>query len=138
MKLILLRNLLLIDAAVLFLLGALLIFAPALTERAFHFNDLPPGVSYIIGLWGCALATMGFGYFVAAAHPIRHIVWVQIGILRGATECILGAIYLARGVVTFQQVGPGIMVAALISLAYIVLYPRKPKLIHAPKAATTP
>jgi hypothetical protein len=136
MKLILLRNFLLIDAALLFLLGALLIFMPAAIERAFHFNDLPEGVSYIIGLWGCALATMGVGYVVAAANPIRHVVWVQIGILRGAAECVLGAVFLARGIVTFQQVGLGIIVAAVISLGYIALYPRKPRLIRASQGAT--
>lgn len=135
MKLILLRNLLLIDAAVLFLLGGLLIFMPVQVERAFHFNDLPPGVSYIIGLWGCALVTMGFGYVVAATHPTRHIVWVQIGILRAICECLLGAIYLARGVVSFQQVGFGIIVAGLLALGYIVLYPRGPRLVSAPKPA---
>ena len=52
MKLSLLRYLLIIDAAVLFLLGALLIFAPVRVERAFHFQDLPPAIAYIIGLWG--------------------------------------------------------------------------------------
>src|SRR5579872_2684469 len=128
MKLILLRNLLLIDAAVLLLLGGLLIFMPEQVERAFHFNDLPVGVSYIIGLWGCALVTMGLGYVVAATNPARYIVWVQIGILRGAGECILGLVYLARGVVTFQQVGFGIIVAGLMALAYIALYPRGPRL----------
>ena len=136
MKLILLRNLLLIDAAVLFLLGGLLIFMPVQVERAFHFNDLPAGVSYIIGLWGCALVTMGLGYVVAASHPTRHIVWVQIGILRGICECLLGAIYLARGVVTFQQVGFGIIVAGLLALGYIILYPRGPRLVSAAKPAT--
>ena len=135
MKLTLLRNFLLIDAAVLFLLGGLLIFVPLQVEHAFHFQDLPAGVSYIIGLWGCALATMGFGYVVAATNPVRHVVWVQVGILRGASECILGAICLARGIVTFQQVGLGIIVAALISLGYIALYPRKPRLVPAQGAA---
>jgi hypothetical protein len=136
MKLILLRNLLLIDAAVLLLLGGLLIFMPVQVERAFHFNDLPAGVSYIIGLWGCALVTMGLGYVVAATHPTRHIVWVQIGILRGICECLLGAIYLARGVVSFQQVGFGIIVAGLLALGYIALYPRGPRLASAAKPAT--
>jgi hypothetical protein len=74
---------------------------------------------------------MGFGYAVAAANPLRHVVWVQVGILRGACECILGAVFLARGIVTFQQVGLGIIVAALISLGYIALYPRKPRLVPA-------
>lgn len=136
MKLILLRNFLLIDAAVLLLLGGLLIFMPEEVERAFHFNDLPPGVSYIIGLWGCALLTMGFEYVVAAMHPVKHIVWVQFGILRGACECVLGVIYLVRGVVTFDQVGFGTVVAGVMSLGYIVLYPRKPRLISRPELAT--
>lgn len=137
MKLILLRNLLLVDAAVLLLLGGMLVFTPVQVEQAFHFNDLPPGVSYIIGLWGCALLTMGLGYVIAARHPTRHVVWVQIGILRGTCECILGSVYLARGMVSFQQVGFGIVVAGLMALAYLVLYPRAPRLVSTPKPAVS-
>ena len=138
MKLSLLRYLLMLDAAVLFLLGALLILAPAQVERAFHFPDLPPAVGYMIGLWGCVFATMGFGYVVAATNPIRHRVWIQVGIARGALECALGLVYLARGTVTFQQAGFGVIVAALISIAYVALYPRKPRLVNAPEASARP
>lgn len=136
MKLLLLRNLLLIDAAVLLLLGGLLLSMPVHVERAFHFEDLPAGVSYIIGLWGCALVTIGLGYVVAAMRPARHVLWVQIGILRGVSECLLGVIYLARGTVTFQQAGFGIIIAGLMAIAYIGLYPRAPRLVPAPKPAT--
>jgi len=130
MKLALLRNLLVLDAAVLFLLGALLIFLPKQVEIAFHFKDLPDGVSYIIGLWGCVLATMGFGYVVAATNPVRHVVWVQVGIARGVVELFLGLVYLVCGMVTFTQAGFGIIIAGLISLGYIMLYPRQPRLIR--------
>jgi len=134
-----LRILLALDAAVLFLLGLFLILAPKQVELAFHFKDLPEGVSYIIGLWGCILATMALGYAVAAMDPIRHVVWVQVGIARGALECVLGAIYLARGIVTWQQAGFGIMIAALVTVAYIVLYPRRPRVIQtAGRSATGP
>jgi hypothetical protein len=128
MKLTLLRNLLVLDAAVLFLLGALLIFLPTQVELAFHFQGLPVGVAYIIGLWGCAMATMGLGYVVAATNPIRHVVWVQVGIARGAAEVVLGLICLVRGTVTFQQAGFGIVIAGLMSLGYLLLYPRQPRL----------
>ena len=138
MKFTLLRGLLILDAAVLFLLGALLIFAPAQVERAFQFRDLPPAVSYLIGLWGCVFGTMGFGYLVAATNPVRHRVWIQVGIARGTLECVLGWVYLARGTVTFQQAGFGVIVAALISIAYLVLYPRKPRLVSVPEAAARP
>jgi len=122
-----LRILLAMDAAVLGLLGLLLVFAPKQVELAFRFKDLPDGVSYIIGLWGCVLVTMALGYAVAATDPIRHVVWVQVGIARGTLECILGAFYLAWGVVSWQQAGFGIIVAALITIAYFVCYPRKPR-----------
>ena len=125
-----LRILLALDGAMLFLLGALLILSPRHVEAAFHFKDLPEGVSYIISLWGCILATMAIGYGVASTDPIRHLVWVQVGIARGALECVLGTIYLARGVVTWQQAGFGIIVASLITVAYLVFYPRKPRVIQ--------
>jgi hypothetical protein len=124
MKLTLLRYLLMIDAAVLFMLGALLIFAPRQVEIAFHFQELPPAVSYLIGLWGCVFVTLGFGYVIAATHPLRHLIWVQVGIARGALECLLGVVYLARGVVSWQQAAFGIITAGLITVAYTTLYPR--------------
>ena len=125
-----LQILLALDAIVLFLLGVLLMFGPNQVELAFQFKDLPAGVSYIIGLWGCALVTMAIGYAAAALDPIRHAVWVQVGIARGGLECVLGVSYLARGIVTWQQAGFGILVAALITIAYVVCYPRKPRVIQ--------
>ena len=139
MKLLLLRGLLVFDAAVLFLLGGLLIFVPAQVERAFHFQDLPPAVAYLIGMWGCLMATMGFGYLVAATHPLRYRVWINIGIIRGGLEFALGIFYLARGTITFQQAGLGTLVAGLLALAYLGLYPRQPRAVAAvPPSAPTP
>lgn len=120
-----LRFLLVMDAAVLFLLGVLLIVAPERVAVAFHFDALPAGVHYVLGLWGCVLATLAFGYVAAAQDPVQHIAWVQIGIARGALECLLGVVYLARGTVTFAQAGFGILLAGLVAVAYVVLYPRK-------------
>ena len=136
MKISLLRYLLLIDAAVLILLAALLVFAPRQIVVAFGFRDLPMAVSYLIGMWGCVLGTLAIGYVVAARNPIKHRVWVQVGIARGGLECAVGIIYLARGIVTFQQAGFGIIVAALISLAYLALYPRSPRLLPAQPSPT--
>ena|SRR5438093_82592 len=132
-----LRILLAMDAAVLFLLGMLLVLAPKQVEAAFHFKDLPGGVSYIIGLWGCVVITLAIGYAAAALDPIRHVVWVQVGIARGALESALGATYLARGVVTWQQAGFGIVVAVLITAAYVIFYPRKPRAIQPPGQSAT-
>ena len=125
MRKLLLRFLLCLDAGILFLLGTALILAPHRVEAAFHFQDLPPAVGYLLGMWGCVLVTMALGYAVAATDPIRHVVWVQVAIARGALECIFGAVYIARGIVTLQQGGFGIVVAALVTVAYLALYPRE-------------
>jgi len=125
MKLTFLRYVIMIDAAVLFVLGACLICAPKQVELAFQFRDLPDAVSYLLGLWGCMFATLGCGYVMAATDPLRHVVWVQVGIARGALECVLGLIYLSRGVVTWQQAAFGLITAALMTSAYVVLYPRQ-------------
>jgi hypothetical protein len=124
MKLTPLRYLLFWDAALLILLGAALIFMPGEVQRVFHFNDRPAAMNYILGLWGCVLASLGLGYLVAAKDPVKHLVWVQVGIVRGALECLLGLVYLTRGLVTFQQAGLGIILAGLISFGYVAFYPR--------------
>ncbi len=116
--------LLALDAAVLFLLGTLLLVLPQYLLLAFGFADLPIGVTYIIALWGCALLTMAIGYWKASADPVRHLVWAQVGIARGALEFGLGLIYLVRGIVTFRQAGLGIILAGLFALAYLIFYPR--------------
>jgi hypothetical protein len=138
MKLSLLRGLLIVDAAVLFLLGGLLVFAPVEVQRTFHFHDLPQAVAYFLGMWGCIMSTMGFGYLVAATHPLRHRAWVNVGIIRGAVECGLGIFYLACGTVTLQQAGLGTLVAGLMALAYITLYPRLPRPVVSDKAPPQP
>jgi len=116
--------LLALDAAVLFLLGTLLLVLPQHVQLAFGFVDLPIGVSYIIALWGCTLLTMAIGYWKAAADPVRHLVWVQVGIARGALEFGVGIVYLFRGVTTFRQAGIGIILAGLFAAAYLIFYPR--------------
>ncbi|HTD85897.1 MAG TPA: hypothetical protein VK850_04915 [Candidatus Binatia bacterium] len=125
MKLTPLRYLLLVDAVLLFVLGAALILVPRRIEAAFGFRDLPDGVNYMVGLWGCVFVTMAIGYFAAARDPLRNVVWVQVGIARGAIEFVLGVIYVMRGMVSWQQAAFGVIAAAVITLAYIVLYPRQ-------------
>ncbi|MDQ3815876.1 MAG: hypothetical protein M3347_18360 [Armatimonadota bacterium] len=133
-----LRILLVLDSAVLILLGLSFILMPQQVALLFGFKDLPIGVHYIIGLWGCALGTMALGYFAAAVNPLRHVVWVQVGIARGALEFVLGLIYLARGIVTWQQAGFGIIMAGLMALAYIILYPRAAPLLATDEPAVAP
>ena len=113
------------DAVVLTGLGALFIAVPRRIEAAFHFQNLPPGVDYMVGLWGCVFATVGLGYTLAAVEPRRNVLWVQMGIARGVLEIAFGALCVLRGVVTWEQASFGIFTAVFIAVAYVILYPRK-------------
>jgi len=116
--------LLAVDGAVLFLLGTLSVVLPQHVLFAFGFTDLPVGVSFVVVLWGCCLLSMAIGYWKASDDPIRHLVWAQVGIARGALECGVGIVYLFRGTVTFRQAGLGVILAGLFALAYLLFYPR--------------
>ena len=113
------------DAVVLTGLGILFIAVPRRIEAVFHFQNLPPGVDYMIGLWGCVFATLGLGYALAAVDPRRNVLWVQMAIARGVLELVFGIACAVRGVVTWEQVSFGIFAAVFIAAAYLVLYPRK-------------
>ena len=113
------------DAVVLTGLGALFITVPRRIEAAFHFQNLPAGVDYMIGLWGCVFATLGLGYALAAVDPRRNVLWVQMGIARGVLEIVFGASCVLRQVVMWEQASFGIFAAIFIAAGYAVLYPRK-------------
>ena len=114
-----------LDGTVLTLLGMAFLFCPRQIEEAFHFKDVSPAVNFLIGLWGCALISLGVGYFVAAIDPIKHRLWICIGIVRGASEALFGWWCLSRGMVTWKQSGLTILLAAFMALAYLALSPRR-------------
>ena len=113
------------DAVVLTGLGALFITLPRRIETAFHFQNLPPGVDYMVGLWGCVFATVGLGTMLAAVEPRRNVLWVQTAIARGVLEAVFGAMCVLRQIVTWKQASFGVFTAVFIAAAYTALYPRK-------------
>lgn len=116
-----------LDSAILFLLGIALIFAPQRILLVFQLQ-LPPAAFYLVGLWGCVFVTLAWGYAVAATNPLKHIVWIQVGIARGILETIVAVAYVLQGFVTFGQASFGIVVALLVTISYLALYPRKSNL----------
>jgi hypothetical protein len=114
-----------LDGTVLTVLGIAFLFYPTQIETAFHFKDVSPSVNFLIGLWGCALMSLGVGYFVAALDPVKHRLWIGIGIIRGAAEALFGWWCLSSGIVTWKQSGLTILLAAFMALAYLAFYPRQ-------------
>jgi len=124
MRRTLLRLVLILDAAALFLIGAIFVVAPARALVLFGFPNAPANISFIIGTFGTVYATMGIGYVLAAQNPMRNIAWVQVAIARGAAECLFSIFCVVQGVVTFRQAGFSIVLPALIAIGCVLLYPR--------------
>jgi hypothetical protein len=122
-----LRMLMALDGTVLGVLGIAFLCCPAQIEEAFHFRDISPAVNFMIGLWGCALLSLGVGYGMAAVNPIENRLLVTVGILRGILEALFGWWCFWRGIVTWKQSGLTILLAAFMALAYLALYPRRTK-----------
>jgi len=124
-RLRMLRVLLAMDATVLLAMGALFMAMPANVGLVFGFRDLAPAVCYLIGLWGCALISLGVGYLCAAGDPVRNVTWVRAGIVRGALECGFGFVVLQQHMVTWHQAAFGTIIAGAIAVAYLILYPKE-------------
>ena len=102
------------DGTVLSILGFTFLVSPGKIEAAFHFHDVSPAVNFLIGLWGCALLSLGIGYGIAAINPVANRLWVCVGIMRGAMEAIFGWWCLSHGIVTWKQSGLTILLAAWV------------------------
>jgi hypothetical protein len=122
-RLRMLRVLLGLDAAVLFAMGAAFMALPTKVGLAFGFGDLPGSTGYLIGLWGCALISLGVGYAFAIEDPVRNIAWIRAGIVRGALECMFGFMVLRQHMITWDQAAFGTITAGAIAAGYAILYP---------------
>jgi hypothetical protein len=120
-----LRFFLTADAAVLLALGLALMFIPDTLALAFHFGNLPDAVNYIGGVLGCVFVSLGIGYVVATGDPVKHVMWVWIGIARAGFEVIFSVVCLIRGMVNWEQAAFTIVAAGLIAIGYTIFYPRE-------------
>src|SRR5205814_9335619 len=68
-----LRVLLVLDAVLLFLLGAAFLVAPRQVASVFQFGNLPDGVYYVLAMWGCALASRSEEH-TSELQSLRHLV----------------------------------------------------------------
>ena len=124
MRRTLLRLLLILDAAALFLIGAIFIAFPARALSLFGIPSETANMHFVIGIFGTVYATMGIGYLFAAQNPMRNIAWVQVAIGRGIAESLFSIFCVVQGIATFRQAGFSMIVPALVAVGCIVLYPR--------------
>jgi len=115
-------------AAIAILVGLAYIFLPSQLGEMGGFEKAPAWVAYVLALLGvCFIATGAFVIVAAAKGPLKHIKWVQFAIVVTILISVVAASAIMRGLVTFSQERPLLLVNAVFSVVFLALYPWRAK-----------
>jgi len=120
-----LKAALIIFAALAILQGLILIAIPDQGGAWLGFAKGPAFVYNFLALLGLQMIVGGFFLIIAAKDPIRNILWVQYAIALAILMVAGNGYSILRGYVTFKQAGPGIIMDAIFTVAFLILYPRR-------------
>jgi hypothetical protein len=115
-------------AAIAILVGTAYIFIPDKLSQMGGFEKAPAWADYVMALLGvCFVATGAFVIVTAVKGPVQHIKWVQFSIVVTILISVVAAYAIMRGVVTFAQEGPLLIVNAIFAVVFLALYPWRAK-----------
>jgi hypothetical protein len=115
-------------AAIAILVGTAYVFIPDKLAEMGGFEKAPAWADYVTALLGvCFVATGAFVIAAAVQDPLKHIMWVQFSIVVTILIAAVAAYAIMRGVVTFGQEGPLLIVNAVFAVVFLALYPWRAK-----------
>jgi len=115
-------------AAIAILVGLAYIFLPGQLSAMGGFEKAPAWADYVLALLGvCFVATGAFVIVAAVRGPLKHIMWVQFSIVVTILISVVAACAIMRGLVTFGQEGPLLIVNAVFAVIFLALYPWRAK-----------
>src|SRR4030042_1609411 len=115
-------------AAIAILVGLAYIFIPRQLGEMGGFEKAPAWADYVLALLGvCFVATGAFVIVAAVRGPLKHIKWVQFAIAVTILIVVVAASSIMRGLVTFSQEGPLLLVNAVFAVVFLALYPWRAK-----------
>jgi len=115
-------------AVIAILVGLAYIFLPDQLSAMGGFEKAPAWADYVLALLGvCFVATGAFVIAAAVQGPLKNIMWVQFSIVMTILIAVVAASAIMRGMVTFSQEGPLLMVNAVFAVVFLALYPWRAK-----------
>ena len=115
-------------AVIAILVGLAYIFLPDQLSAMGSFEKAPAWADYVLALLGVSFVATGVFVIAAAAQgPLKNIMWVQFSIVMTILITIVAACAIMRGLVTFEQEGPLLMVNAVFAVVFLALYPWRAK-----------
>ena len=115
-------------AVIAILVGLAYIFLPDQLSAMGGFEKAPAWADYVLALLGvCFVATGAFVIAAAVQGPMKNIMWVQFAIVVAILITVVAASAIMRGLVTFSQEGPLLMVNGIFAVVFLALYPWRTK-----------
>jgi hypothetical protein len=104
--------------------GLPFVVAPGLYSVVLHLSSAPSWTMWFFVMNGARFLAMGYGMFLAARDPIKHIAWINAMIGIQALDW-LGTMYsLATGAITLAQATDAPFLPVLFIGALLLWYPR--------------
>jgi hypothetical protein len=104
--------------------GLPFVVAPGLYSVVLHLSSAPAWTTWFFVMNGARFLAMGYGMFLAARDPIKHIAWIQVMIGIQALDW-LGTMYcLATGAISLAQATDAPFLPVVFIGALLLWYPR--------------
>ncbi len=128
-----LRVTLIIIGVVQLFLGLPFVVAPGLYNVVLHLSSAPAWTQWFFVMAGARFFALGYGMFLAARDPIRHVAWINAMIAVQAFDW-LGTMYtIMTGTISLTQAIDAPYLPIIFIAALLVWYPRT-----SPKSAARP
>jgi len=119
-----LRVTLVIIGVVQIFFGLPFVVAPGIYGVVLHLSSAPTWTTWFFVMNGARFLAMGYGMFLAARDPVKHIAWINAMIGIQALDW-LGTIYcLATGAISLAQATDAPFLPVLFIGALLLWYPR--------------
>ena len=103
------------------------IIVPEQGAKLYGFGEMADYVRWKLALGGASFVAAGIWVIVASRDPIRHINWVKFEITKSLLFTVVTAYAMARGYVSFSQVGGLLILFAVFAVLFLVFYPWRVK-----------
>ena len=108
------------------LLGALFLAAPGFAAGLFGLTPPAPAwATWLFAMMAARFLGYGYGMFVAARDPRRHVAWIDTMIVIQAIDWIATIAWLATGELTFRQVSTASFAPILFIAGMLWWHPRR-------------
>jgi hypothetical protein len=121
-----LKILIIIWSAISILMGIGMVFLPQQmgAMQGYETEGVATYIPYLLASLGVMMiVTSSFVIAAVCRDILRNIMWVQFAIAGAIFAVAVGVYSMLMGFVTFQQVGPGVIIDGAFFIAFMALYP---------------